>query len=93
MGLVLPQARPHAPTAFESLDREPGAAERALQHPPDRLVVVDDPHLARATPTRSTNLSGAAHETGPRSAMSIGSRMLKVVSPGRLVHSMIPPCS
>ena len=91
--LALPQSRVDAGAALESLDREPGATERALQHPPDRPVVVDDPHLARATRARSPNLARAAHERSPRSAMSIGSRMLNVVSPGRLAHSMIPPCS
>ena len=91
--LALPQPRVDAGAAFESLDREPGATERALEHPPDRPVVVDDPHLARATCAHSPDLPRAAHERSPRSAVSIGSRMLNVVSPGRLAHSTIPPCS
>ena len=85
VGLAQPQPCVHAVSSIEPFDGEYGPPQRALEHPPDRLVIVDDPDLAHA-----------AHRSPPPSADSmdsIGSRMLNVVCPGRLVHSMIPPCS
>ena len=82
VGLAPLKPRAHPGGALEPFHREPRAAEGAFEHPPDGLVIVDDPDLALA-----------AHGCLAPCPVSIGSRMLNVVSPGRLVHSMIPPCS
>ena len=66
----------HARRAFERRDRHAVALERLFQHPTDGVVVVDDP-----------NVLFSAHPVFPK-----GSNSVKTVSPGRLAHSIRPPC-
>ena len=82
------QPRGHSASALEPPDGESGAAEGTLQHPPNGLIIVDDPDLAHAAHSLSPGASGTIGSTD-----STGSRMLNVVSPGVLSHSTIPPWS
>ena len=56
-----------------------GLLQGLLEHPPNRLVVVDDPYRQ----------SGRGHQRRP--PFATGKRIWKTVRPGSLVNSMSPP--
>ena len=76
---------------FEDPRRHPAALQRALEHPTDRGIVVDQPdpkrRRAHASATGGVSTPPATTPEGPPS----GSRTLNTVRPGSLSNSMRPP--
>ena len=76
-GLVVFERGEHVARVGEAAHGELLAGEGFLEHPADRLIVVNDPDRLHLRPRVSS-----CHESGIR--------ILKIVRPGTLSHSIVP---
>src|ERR1044071_9678486 len=83
VGPLLTQSRAECCRALEAARPNARAAERLLEHPADRRIVVEDPGLDRL---RLNRIDTRSLDHG----RSTGSSSVKIVQPGRLEYSMEP---